>query len=70
MTSRTKKPPKLCRMCVIVRDQPSMTPTYLVHPVTGDHMLFDVRSEAVCPDCGARWRRVLNIVTLIEARLR
>ena len=29
------------------RDQPSMTPTYLVHPVTGDHMLFDVRAAGV-----------------------
>jgi hypothetical protein len=53
-------------MCVIVRDHPSMTPTYLVHPGTGDHMLFDVRSEAVCPDCGARWRRGMNVVKLAE----
>lgn len=50
----------------MVRDQPSMTPMYLVHPTTGDHMLFDVRCEAVCPDCGARWRRVLNVITLVE----
>ena len=36
------------------------TPMHLVDPVTSEHMLFDVRSEAVCPD----W--VLNVVTLIE----
>jgi uncharacterized Zn-finger protein len=66
MTSNTiKKPAALCRICVIVRDQPSMKPTHLVHPVTGDAMLFDVRGEAVCPTCGARYRRTLNVVTLI-----
>jgi hypothetical protein len=29
-------------------------------------MLFDVRGEAVCPDCGARWRRVMNVIKLAE----
>jgi len=53
-------------LCVIVRDQPTMTPTHLVHPVTGDLMLFDVRSEAVCPTCGARYRRKLNVIVLLE----
>jgi hypothetical protein len=58
MTSGTiKKPPTLCRLCVIVRDQPSMKPVHLVHPVTGDLMLFDGRGEAVCPTCGARYRK-------------
>jgi hypothetical protein len=37
------------------------------NPVTSEHMLFDVRSEAVCPDCGTLWRRVLNVVKLVEA---
>jgi hypothetical protein len=56
MTSkRIKKPLTLCRLCVIVRDQPSMTPTHLVHPTTGDAILFDVRGEAICPTCGARY---------------
>ena len=63
--AKPNKPPMLCRMCVIVRDQPIMKPTHLVHPVTGDLMLFDVRGEAICPTCRARWRRVLNVVTLI-----
>lgn len=57
----------LCRLCIIVRDQPIMKPTHLVHPVTGDAMLFDVRGEAVCPTCGARYRRTLNVVTLVDA---
>lgn len=42
-----------------------MTPTHFVQPVTGDLMLFDVRGEAVCPT-SARWRRVLNVVELLE----
>jgi len=55
----------LCRACIIVREQRIMKPRHLVHPVTGDAMLFDVRGEAVCPDCGARWRRMLNVVQLL-----
>jgi uncharacterized Zn-finger protein len=67
MTSSTiKKPPTFCRLCVIVRDQPIMTPTHLFHPMTGDLMLFDVRGEAVCPTCGARYRRTLNVIALVE----
>jgi hypothetical protein len=65
-SSRIKKPPTLCRLCVIVRDQPSMKPVHLVHPVTGDVMLFDVRGEAFCPTCGARYRRTLNVIALLE----
>jgi uncharacterized Zn-finger protein len=53
-------------MCVIHRDQPLMRPTYLVHPVTGELMLFDVRGEAICPHCGARYRRTLNVIALAE----
>ena len=68
MTSsrRIKRAPTLCRACVIVREQPSMTPRHLVHPVTGDAMLFDVRGEAVCPTCGARYRRTLNVIALVQ----
>ena len=53
-------------MCIIVRDQRLMTPVHLVHPVTGDSMLFDVRGEAVCPTCGARYRRTLNVIKLVQ----
>jgi uncharacterized Zn-finger protein len=42
-----------------------MKPVHLVHPVTGDLMLFDVRGEAVCPTCGARYRRTLNMIMLL-----
>jgi uncharacterized Zn-finger protein len=63
---RIKHPPPLYRACVIVRDQPIMKPRHLVHPVTGDLMLFDVRSEAVCPTCGARYRRTLNVIALVQ----
>ena len=61
-----KRSPTLCRACIIVRDQPIMKPRHLVHPETGDLMLFDVRSEAVCPTCGARYRRTLNVIVLVE----
>jgi hypothetical protein len=66
MRRKIKQPPKLCRACVIVRDQPIMKTRHLVHPVTGDLMLFDVRGEAVCPTCGARYRRTLNVIALVE----
>ena len=42
---RDPKPPTRCRACIIVRDGPIMAPTHLVHLVTGDHMLFDVRGD-------------------------
>jgi hypothetical protein len=63
---RVKKPPTLCRLCVIVRDQAIMAPTHLVHPIGGEPMLFDVRGKAVCPDCGARYRRTLNVIASVE----
>ena len=44
-----------------------MKPMHLVHPETGDLMLFDVRSEAVCPTCGARYRRTMNVIALVDA---
>jgi hypothetical protein len=66
MRRKIKQPSTLCRACVIVRDQPAMAPRHLVHPVTGDVMLFDVRGEAVCPTCGARYRRTLNVIALVE----
>ena len=65
--TKTKKPPTLCAVCVIARDNPLFkNPMHLVHPVTWELMLFDLRGEAVCPTCGARWRRVLNVVKLVE----
>jgi hypothetical protein len=42
-----------------------MKPRHLVHPVTGDLILFDVRGEAVWPTCGARYRRTLNVIALV-----
>jgi uncharacterized Zn-finger protein len=53
-------------VCIIVRDQPIMAPTHLVHSIDGEPMLFDVRGEAVCPDCGVRYRRTLNVIALVE----
>jgi hypothetical protein len=34
---------------------------------SGDEtLLFDVRGEAVCPTCGARYRRTLNVVATVD----
>jgi hypothetical protein len=41
-----KKTATLCALCVSARDDPQRNPMHLVHPVTSEHMLFDVRSEA------------------------
>jgi hypothetical protein len=65
MTSSRRIEP-LCPACVIVRDQPILKPRHLVHPATDDLMLFDVCGEAVCPTCGARYRRTLNVIALAE----
>lgn len=66
MAKRTK-PPALCAVCVAARDDKLFrNPTHLVHPTGGEAMLFDVRGEAICPTCGARWRRTLNVVKLVE----
>lgn len=60
------KKSKLCRLCEIAHETPNIQPTHLVHPVTGAHMLFDVRSQAVCPECGARWHRTRSGTVLVE----
>ena len=65
-SQRIKQPPTLRRASVIVRDQPILKPRHLVHPATDDLMLFDVCGEAVCPTCGARYRRTLNVIALAE----
>jgi hypothetical protein len=66
MAKATKKP-TLCEPCKTARDDPLFKhPRHLVHPATGDHMMFDVHGHAKCPECGAQWRRVLNMVSLID----
>jgi hypothetical protein len=65
--AKTKTPRTLCSLCLVARDDPIFRyPTHLVHPITGDRMLFDVRGEGACAICRARWRRVLNVVTLVD----
>ena len=62
----TKKP-ALCKLCLTARDDRLFrNPTHLVHPLTRELMVFDACTEAICPTCGARWRRVLNVVQLVE----
>ena len=64
---KPKKPKALCALCTTAWNDPLFkTPQHLAHPVTGDHMLFDLHGRAKCPECGAQWRRVLNMVELVE----
>ncbi len=49
--------PKLCVTCIRTRDDPVFRfPMHVVHPEHGKPLVFDVRGEAICPDCGTRWR--------------
>lgn len=49
--------PDLCEQCdLAVKTEGGFVPD-LVHPVTGERMLFDVRGHAKCPTCGAVWHR-------------
>lgn len=60
---------RLSALCVFARDDRLFkNPIHLVHPVMRELILFDVRSEAVSPDCGASSRRPLNMVSLVEPR--
>lgn len=64
--AKPKKPRTLCEQCdLAVRVGGRFTPD-LVHPVTGEKMLFDVRSKAKCPTCGAMWHRDRAGVKLVE----
>lgn len=58
--------PYPCDDCIYTAEHPIFRfPTHLVHPEHGKAMCFDVRGEAVCPDCGAVWRAtVMNTVEL------
>jgi hypothetical protein len=49
---------KLCVTCIAARDDKSCKlPLHLVHPENGTPMVFDEYGMAVCPMCGAKWRR-------------
>jgi hypothetical protein len=63
-----KKPAlPLCARCRRAKHDPLFRfPAHLVHPEHGAHMVFDVRGEAICPECGARWRRLRNEVELVS----
>jgi ribosomal protein L40E len=65
----TTNPPKatLCAECKRARDDPHFSePTHLVNPVTWASMVYDILGEAICPKCGARWRRTWAKPKLIE----
>jgi hypothetical protein len=42
-------------------------PTHLVHPRTGERMLFDTHCIAMCPTCRTRWRRWANQFEIVTA---
>ena len=56
---------KLCVFCVDARDDKSLNPVHVIHPVNGLPMHFDDRGEAVCPICQAKWRRKRNVMSLV-----
>jgi hypothetical protein len=57
---------KLCVICVKFREDPTFrNPRHLVHPADQTHMLFDVRGEAICPICQAKWHRHRNEAVLV-----
>jgi hypothetical protein len=48
---------QLCAPCSRAANDPYYRfAIHLVHPEHGKRMVFDVRGEAVCPDCHTRWR--------------
>src|SRR4051794_6520802 len=52
--------PTICALCLAPRDVPiSLAATHLVHPEHRKPHVFDIRSEAICPTCGTRWRGAL-----------
>lgn len=56
---------QLCVLCEQSHADTLRSPLHLVHPAHGEHMLFDIFGEAVCPVCRARWRRVRNQPALV-----
>lgn len=58
---------QLCLLCIKAREDPLIhVPRHLVHPITHEVGLFDVRSEAICVICNSRWRRERNVITLLS----
>jgi hypothetical protein len=57
---------RLCDMCQNVAADPRRQPHHVVHPVTGELLVYNARGEAVCPVCSALWRHVGNIIRLAE----
>lgn len=47
----------LCEQCQLAVDTNGDFTPDLVHPVTGEFMLFDVRGNAKCRKCGGLWHR-------------
>jgi hypothetical protein len=63
---RQKSKPKLCEACIANVMASFGFPAHLVHPETGQHMMFDVHSHAKCPVCGAMWWRTHRRMKLME----
>ena len=60
---------KLCPACDRAAHDPAFrNPTHLTHREHGAAMVFDIYGEAVCPTCGARWRRERNDAVLLPSR--
>ena len=60
---------RLCEVCQNVAADRRRQPHHVVHPVTGELLVYNARGEAVCPFCRALWRHVGNIVRLADGSL-
>jgi len=57
----------LCALCDAASEtEGSHAPSHVVHPQSGKPGLYDIYSNAKCPECGALWHRRRNKAMLIE----
>ena len=60
---------KLCADCDrAVRDAKFRNTIHLTHPKRRAPMVFNTWGEAICPSCGARWRRAHNDAVLVPRK--
>jgi len=64
---KAKKPKTLCAFCqAAIDNECTQAPNHVVHPQSGKPGLYDIYSNAKCPECGALWHRRRNEAMLIE----
>ena len=62
-------PLKLCADCdLAAHDAKLRNTSHLTHPERVAKMVFNTWGEAVCPNCGARWRRAHGDAVLVPRK--